>query len=195
MTRRLRTAAVSVALIAALAACSGGSSSSSITTDSSGTAAASNLGTNADGSTNDSTNASTESSTDASVTIDTNFSGDGSEALCSYATDLESSDISGDLQSGDLKSSLTKLDEILNNLKDKAPGEIKADVETMLGGYEKMIDLYKKYDYDTARMLEAAQNDPDLAAQFASISSEEITTATARVSAYFSNVCGTTDGT
>jgi hypothetical protein len=193
MTRRLRTAAVSVALVAALAACGGGSKASSPnTTDSSGTAAA-NLST--DASTNDSTNSSTESSTDASVTIDTNFSGEGSDALCSYATDLESADVSGDLQSGDLKSSLTKLDEILNNLNDKAPSEIKADVETMLGGYEKMIDLYKKYDYDTAKMLEAAQNDPDLAAQFASISSSEISTATARVSAYFSNVCGTTEGT
>ena len=192
MTRRLRTAAVSVALIAALAACSGGSSSSSNTTDTNA-ASEGSVGTNGStsDSTNGSTNSSTDSSTDASVTIDTNFSGKGSGALCDYANELQSADISGDLQSGDLKSSLTKLDEILNTLKDKAPDEIKADVDTMLGGYEKMIDLYKKYDYDTAKMLEAAQNDPDVQAQFASIGSTEISTATARVSAYFSTVCGT----
>ncbi|MEP6659987.1 MAG: hypothetical protein ABJD24_08730 [Acidimicrobiales bacterium] len=191
MTRRLRTAAVSVALVGALAACGGGSSSSSSKT----TAKAStpgNVGTNG----TDGITGSTDAATDESITIDTSFTGKGSDAVCNYAKDLEATDFGGDSTSAtDLKASFTKIEEVLNNIKDKAPDEIKADVDTMFTGYQKLIDLYKKYDYDTAKMVAAAANDPDLAAQFAGISSAEMTAATARVSAYFSNVCGLTTAT
>ena len=191
MPRRLRTAAVSVALIGALAACGGSSSSSSKTTDKA--TAAGNLGTN--GATG-STDGSTDASSDASITIDTAFTGEGSSAVCNYAKDLEATDFGGDATSGtDLKAEFTKLEDVLNNIKDKAPDEIKADIETMFSGYQKLIELYKKYDYDPEKLAAAAATDPDLAAQFASISSAEITAATARVSAYFSNVCGLTTAT
>ena len=137
-----------------------------------------------------------DAATDVSITIDTTFTGKGSDAVCNYAKDLQATDFGGDSTSAtDLKASFTKIEDVLNNIKDKAPDEIKADVETMFTGYQKLIDLYKKYDYDTEKMVAAAANDPDLAAQFASISSPEITAATARVSAYFSNVCGLTETT
>ncbi len=187
MTRRLRTAAVSLALLGALAACGGSSKSSSSpnTTDGKGTTA-SNLGTNG----------STDTSPAASVTVDTNFSGEGSKALCAYAKDLESSNAFGSATSGtDLKASLTKVDAVLNNLKDKAPAEIKADISKMFAGYQKIIELYKKYNYDTTKMVEAASKDPNLAAEFASISSPDLTAATQRVTAYFSQVCGLSSAT
>ena len=188
MPRRLRTAVLSLTLVGALAACGGGSSSSSSKTTAKATTPG-NVGTNG-------TTGSTDAATDASITIDTSFTGKGSEAVCNYAKDLEATDFGGASTSAtDLKASFTKIAEVLNNIKDKAPDEIKADVDTMFTGYQKLIDLYKKYDYDTAKMVAAAANDPDLAAQFASISSAEITAATARVSAYFSNVCGLTTAT
>ena len=188
MPRRLRTAVLSLALIGALAACGGGSSSSSSKTTSKGTTAG-NSGSN--GSTG-----ATDASSEASITIDTTFTGKGSEAVCNYAKDLQSVDLTGDpTKAPDLKATFTKIEDVLNNIKDKAPDEIKADVTTMFAGYQKLIDLYKKYDYDTAKMVDAASKDPDIAAQFASIDSAEIAAASARVSAYFSNVCGITTAT
>jgi hypothetical protein len=186
MTRRLRTAAVFLALIGALAACGGSSSSSSSKTTAKATTPG-NVGTN--GSTDN-------TSSDGSITIDTTFTGAGSAAVCNYAKDLQAADFSGGTTSGtDLKASFTKIEDVFNNIKDKAPDEIKADVNTMFSAYQKLIDLYKKYDYDTAKLTAAAANDPAIAAQFASISSADITAATARVSAYFSNVCGLTTAT
>ena len=77
MTRRLRTAAVSVALVGVLAACGGSSSSSSSKTSTPG-----NIGTNpAPGSTDR-----------GRITIDTTFTGKGSEAVCNYAKDLNAAD-------------------------------------------------------------------------------------------------------
>jgi hypothetical protein len=187
MTRRLRTAAVSVALVAALAACGGGSSSSSSKTTAKPSTPG-NVGTNpATGSTD---------AANGSITIDTSFTGKGSAAVCNYAKDLQATDFTGATTSAaDLKASFTKIEEVLKNIKDKAPSEIKADVDTMFTGYQKLIDLYKKYNYDTAKMVSAAANDPNLAAEFAGISSAGMTAASARVSAYFSKVCGLTTAT
>jgi hypothetical protein len=183
MTRRLRTAAVSVALVGVLAAC-GASSSSSSSKTTAKTSTPGNIGTNP-----------APGSTDASITIDTTFTGNGSAALCNYAKDLNAADFSGTTSGTDLKASFTKIEDVFNNIKDKAPAEIKADINTMFSAYQKLIDLYKKYDYDTAKLTAAAAKDPTIAAQFAGISSADITAASARVSAYFANVCGLTTAT
>jgi hypothetical protein len=178
---------VSLALIGALAACGGGSSStaSKTTTTTKGTTAG-NVGTNG----------STDTTAAVSNTVDTAFTGAGSAAICGYAKDLQAANITGDLTATtDLKATFTKLEGILTNIKDKAPAEIKADVDTMFGGYQKLIDLYKQYNYDTTKMLAAAAKDPNIAAQFASIDSAALTSAAARVTAYFTSVCGITTPT
>jgi hypothetical protein len=175
MPRRLRTAAVSLALLSALAACGGSSSSSPKGSDNTGTTGA-----------NLSTNAPTATLAPGSTTS----TGKGND-FCSLATGSVTSDLSGGLTPDNIKALLTQRQDALNAIKDNVPSEVKADVTAIVDASQKTIELFKKYDYDYEKVFTAAQNDPALLAQLASLSSAEVAAASKHLLAY----CGQTTPT
>ena len=133
------------------------------------------------------------SASSGSVTVDTDFTGEGSEEVCSYARDLEQS---GVLSGGtDLnKEEFAKFEDVLNNFEDKAPSEIKGDVQTFQKTIAALKSIYEKYDYDATKLAGAATSDPEVAKVVASMSDPEFESASTRLDAYFEQVCGITPG-
>jgi ABC-type phosphate/phosphonate transport system substrate-binding protein len=175
MPRRLRTAALSLALLSALAACGGSSSSSPKGSDATGT-------TGANLSTNPPTATLAPGSTTSSVK--------GND-FCSLATGSVTSDLTGGLTPDNIKTLLTQRENVLNAIKDNVPAEVKADVAAIVDASQKTIELFKKYDYDYEKVYAAAQNDPALLQQLAGLSSAEIATASQHLLSY----CGLTTPT
>jgi len=164
-----------LALALGLAAC--GSSSGS----SSGTTAASSAGTSATGST------PSASAPSGSVTVDTNFTGKGSSDLCSYAKEIQNS---GDIAGGDIsKANLDKLNDVFEKVQAKAPAEIKADVATFAKVFATLRAVYAKYNYDPAKLTSAA-SDPDVQNLEKMFTDPNFQAASARINAYFEQVCG-----
>jgi hypothetical protein len=166
-----------VALV--LAGCGGDNSSSSSAASSATTAAASASGSNAS-------------------TTTPSFTGNGSAAFCAFAKDLQSSDIGNSLNgdSTNVKDDLAKVRDAMNQAKDKAPDEIKADVATVAEAFQKYDDLLAKYGYDPQKLTDAAQKDPQVLAQATAVLSDpKYEAASDRVSAYAEQVCGLKDDT
>ena len=121
-------------------------------------------------------------------------SSSGSGDLCSYAKEMESS-LSDEAFSNTDKATFDKIEEIIGNVQDKAPSEIKDDVSTMAEGFAKVRELFAKYDYDLAKLSAAAASDPALTKQLESFSSEDFSAASDRVSTYLEEKCGITTST
>jgi hypothetical protein len=175
--RRLVVTLASAAV--ALAACGGGSTSGGATTTvaAAGTTAAAAAG--------------------ASTTAP-NFSGAGSGDLCSYAKQVVNSNLANSLTSGssNMKDTFSKLDDVFKQIQSKAPAEIKADVNTLASGLQKIEAVYAKYGYDITKLEAAAKSDPQ---SFQSLTSTlddpSYQAASDRVDAYFSKVCGISSDT
>jgi hypothetical protein len=165
-----------LALALGLAACgsSGGSSSDT-------TAASSPAGTSAAGST------PSASAPSGSVTVDTNFTGKGSSDLCAYAKEIQNS---GDIATGDIsKANLDKLNDVFQKVEAKAPAEIKSDVQTFAKVFATLRAVYAKYNYDPAKLTSAA-SDPDVQNLEKMFTDPSFQAASARINAYFEQVCG-----
>ena len=175
MPRRLRTAALSLALLSALAACGGSSSSSPKGSDDTGTTGA---------------NLSTNPPTATLAPGDSTTSVKGGD-FCSLATGSVTSDLTGGLTPDNIKALLTQREDTLNAIKDKVPAEVKGDVATIVDASQKTIALFKQYDYDYEKVFAAAQNDPALLQQMASLSSAEVVAASQHLLSY----CGLTTAT
>jgi hypothetical protein len=124
------------------------------------------------------------------------FSGDSNNKFCDTARDLENSDLGDALtgQGGDLKADLQKIRSAFDELKDSAPSEIKADVATLATAFEKLDSFWAKYDYDEAKLTAAAAKDPALVAEATSaLTDADVATATGRITAYATQVCGIDD--
>jgi hypothetical protein len=176
VVKRSMTLALAAAAVLAMAACGSSGGSSATTTESASSAPAGTTGP------------------DQSVTVDTNFSGQGSSDLCSYAKQLEESGTVTNLSTAS-KADFEKFKGIVKNIEDKAPDEIKGDVQT----YEKFLadlqTVFEKYNYDTAKIGAAAATDPDVQKVLASINDPDFTASTTRLDAYFKQVCGLTPTT
>ena len=188
--RAQRMAAAAAMAALALAAC--GSGGKNVLTGSAGTAAKTAATAAASSA---ATNSSTTTASGASTTVP-KFSRSGSGDLCSYAKQVSASDLGRELAgSSNLKDTFTKLDEVYKQVQDKAPSEIKADVNTVIAGVKKIEALYAKYDWDAAKFAAGAAQDP---AQFTdmekTLSDPQFTAAAERVGAYFSKVCGIDTG-
>jgi hypothetical protein len=126
------------------------------------------------------------------------FTGSGSSDFCNFAKDLESSDIANSLtgDSTNVKDDLAKVRAALAQAKAKAPDEIKADVATVADAFQKYDDLLAKYGYDTQKLTDAAQKNPQVLAQATAVLDDsKFAAASERVSAYAQQVCGIKDDT
>jgi hypothetical protein len=135
------------------------------------------------------TSATGGGSSPGSVTVDTNFSGSGSGDLCTYAKQIQESGIFNN--AGDLsKEQFDKYEEVLKNVEDKAPAEIKDDVKTFEQAISGVRAIYAKYNYDATKIQAALSTDPDIKKAIDTLSAPEYQAASGRLSAYFTQVCG-----
>ncbi len=129
-------------------------------------------------------------STPGSVTVDTNFTGEGSDELCSYLKDVEAS---GALDSSSLtKEGFAKLKDVLSKAQDKAPDEIKPDIEVYAKTIASLQTIYEKYNYDATKISAAAATDPDVQNAVKTLSGPDFQAALGRLGAYSQQVCGIT---
>ena len=126
-------------------------------------------------------------------TTNPSFEGGGSDEFCAFAKDLESSDFADSISGDDtnLKETFEKLDDVMGDIKDKAPSEIRADVNAVAAAFQKYGDFLKKYDYDVDKITEAATKDPKVLQEATeTFSDPTFVSASERVSAYAAQVCG-----
>jgi hypothetical protein len=209
MKMRLATPALVLVGVLAFAACGGDDDGggnvlgrSATTAERSGTAAGSDTTAKAASDTTASddtdTTASDDSSddTDSSVTVDTNVSGKGSGDFCNYIKDVENDvnlDSLGDAEASpsDVKKQFEQGRDAIDKAADKAPAEIKPDVEKLGDFIHKFGDLLAGYDYDFTKLLTDAQAHPEKLAEFEQLTSDaDFQAASERLDAYVSNVCG-----
>jgi hypothetical protein len=173
-----------------LAGCGGENSGATKLTPGATTPASSAATTATSKATSNGTNGTNGSTTTPS------FKGDSNNAFCSFAKDMQSSDV-GDLNSDDpatLKANLTKLRNTMQQAVAKAPSDIKADVATLADVFSKYNDLLAKYDYDGQKLSAAAQKDPTILKQATDlITNGNFEQAANRVETYAEQVCGIQD--
>jgi hypothetical protein len=171
--------AAAIAVVLGLSACGSSGSSSSVTI---GTAPA----TSSSGSTGSA--APSDSSGSATSAPDPTFTGSGSDDICTYAKSVANS---AALNSNDLtEASFKQREEILGKLADKAPDEIKSDVQKVQAAYSEVEPTLKKYGFDLQKIVAAAQSDPAVAAQLAKLNSADLTASVNRLGVYLEQVCG-----
>jgi hypothetical protein len=123
------------------------------------------------------------------------FSGNKNSDFCNVAKEITSSDFGSALSDSnpDLKAGLSQVNDALARAKDSAPSEIKADVTTLADALKKYTDFLAKYDYDVAKITQAAQKDPTVLQQATeALSDPKIEQASTRIEAYATQVCGIT---
>jgi len=131
----------------------------------------------------------------AGTTAVPDFSGSGGEAFCGQAKDLEgvfSGDSFSNTDPASLKDDYEKAQSALDDMADKAPDEIKGDVQTLSNALGTLIEVFESVDYDFTKLVQ----DPQAAAKLQEFDTQELSDASARVEAYLTQVCGidTTDG-
>jgi uncharacterized lipoprotein len=113
--------------------------------------------------------------------------------LCSYAKEMEATLGDGAFSTPD-KATFDQIEEIVTNVQDKAPDEIKADVATVVKSFADVKAIFAKYDFDLAKLSAAAAADPELTQQLQNFGNEEFTAASDRVSAFLDKECGIKSG-
>ncbi len=78
---------------------------------------------------------------------------------------------------------------LVDNVKENAPDEIQADLETVSNGFADVQEIFAEYDYDLAKLGAAAAADPELTQRLESFGGEEFTAASERVSTYLQEEC------
>jgi hypothetical protein len=114
--------------------------------------------------------------------------GGNSEDLCADARELEALG-SGDALTDLNEATFTRLNELVAGVKENAPDEIQADLETVSTGFEDVQEIFAEYDYDLAKLGAAAAADPELTERLESFGGEEFTSASERVSTYLQEEC------
>jgi hypothetical protein len=209
--QRTAAAALALACTIGIAACGGDNkgggvlgagttaattAASAATTTGSGASASSNGGGTATTAGSTASSGSSASSAPDASTTTPSFSGKGSGDLCGYAKQIEDSQNLDNLFSGDnpnLKDAYAKLDDVFDKAVDKSPAEIKPDMQTLQKGFKALENVLAKYDYDIAKMTQAAASDPSVTQQLQNFDTPEFEAASGRVDAYFTNVCGIKD--
>ncbi|MBW3650547.1 MAG: hypothetical protein KY458_08275 [Actinobacteria bacterium] len=133
---------------------------------------------------------------DTAASTDTNFSGKGGAEFCQRARDFEENTKStGDSSTPDgLKEEFEQLSRAMDDLVDEAPKEIRADAEKVGGYFQRVKDLYEKYDYDASKI-------PPRESDKLNAEDPKVKPASERLESYFEKVCkidsdgdGDTDG-
>jgi hypothetical protein len=194
-----RTSTLGAALLAGvlvLAACGGDDGASSADT----TAAAAATTASGSGSAGTTAAGGTATTADDSADTSASFSGEGGEAFCTKLKEFEDSPVlNGDPNLEDpaaVREQYEAIEDAINQLSDVAPDEIQADIDTLKSSLGELIDLFKEYDYDLAKLNDAAQQDPALMERFQNAGGgDETAAASDRLAAYGEQICGVTDTT
>ena len=118
-----------------------------------------------------------------------NGGGGNSADLCANARELESLG-SGDALDNLDEETFTKLTDLVDGVRENAPDEIQADLETVADGFAEVREIFEEYDYDLAKLGAAAATDPQLTERLESFGGEDFTGASERVSTYLQEECG-----
>ena len=84
------------------------------------------------------------------------------------------------LQGAELEQQLAGLSDLLDEWADRAPGEIRGDVEVVAAALQEFYGLLQEYDFDFFAIAQQAPDDP----RFANLDRPEFTEAADRISAY-----------
>ncbi len=117
------------------------------------------------------------------------FSGSGSGDLCEFAQEIEAAMGDEFLSSTDpdvVDEQYNELNDILGEAVDRAPDEIRPDLEIVADGLRSFIDVLAEYDYDFVALAE----DPEALEALSSLEGPEFDEASLRVEEYFTEVCG-----
>ncbi len=183
MLRKPVALVIACAFVFALAACGGDDSGSATATTG--------------GSSGSEAPAASDGGSSAGTTAVPNFSGSGGDKFCSQAKGFQDSfganDFSNSSDPAALKDQFAKAEDALKQLESSAPDEIKADVKTVSAAFSSLISVFESANYDFTKLAQ----DPAALAKLESFSGQEVTDASTRIEAYFSQVCGisTTDTT
>src|SRR5262249_12666194 len=182
------------ALVALLLAGCGGDNSASVSVTTASGAGVANSVRGSATTSGGSSSASTVT-TSGGTTTTPSFSGNKNSDFCNVARELTSSDFASSLNDAnpDLKAGLNQINDALARAKNSAPSEIKGDVTTLADALKKYSDFLAKYDYDIAKITQAAQKDPTVLQQATdALSDPKIEQASSRIEAYATQVCGIT---
>jgi hypothetical protein len=80
------------------------------------------------------------------------------------------------------------------SLAERAPSEIRDDVNTLQKGFDDFVGLMAEYDYDIVQVMTAAQADPALADRLEAFDSAEFQQAADNLERYGEEVCGIEPG-
>jgi hypothetical protein len=123
------------------------------------------------------------------------FSGDGSGDFCDFMADAQDDvdfeGLDGSATGDDLRAQFQEARDALDTAVDRAPDEIRGDVETLADAFVQLDDLLSEYDYDFTQLAAQAAEDPEAFAEFEAIASDgRYTEAGERIEAYLTDVCG-----
>jgi hypothetical protein len=176
------------AVVLALAACSSSAKTGSSTTTTATTASAGAATTAA-------------ASSDASTTTDPKFTGAGSAAFCSYVKQINDQEtlvttiFSTQATPAQVKQAWAQLDAVISQLVSSASSEIKADATVLQQAYQQLEAVFVQYGYDSSKVFEASQADPNVASKLQVADDPKFTAAADRIEAYNEKICGITPST
>ncbi len=122
-----------------------------------------------------------------SISVDTNFTGEGSEQFCQLAgTYRERLDELGTTDPTQLRALATEAETAIKEAQEVAPEEIKGDVQLVAGASISFFEVLAAANYDLTKVS------PDA---LSGLQRPEVQASTQRLTAYTQNVCGLTTTT
>jgi len=117
----------------------------------------------------------------------------GSDAYCARvetyeqtSDELDSVFDSSDATADDIRGAFETMAGLADDLEDGAPAEISADLATINGAVDRMLEIFEQYDWDFA----ALETAPEAAELGTLMESAEVTAATDRLDAWALDTCG-----
>ena len=122
-----------------------------------------------------------------SVSVDTNFTGEGSERFCQLARSyLERTDQLTVSNPEQLRAAVTEAEANITETVAAAPAEIKGDAQVVAGAFTNLVRVLEQAGYDFTKVP------PDA---LSGLQRPEVQASTQRLSAYAQKVCGLTTTT
>ena len=118
-------------------------------------------------------------------------------AFCAAATefderrDIVQSSFSGDSTPTLARQAWDELDAVIAGLVTNAPELIAPDVDTARRAFAGLRGVFEAYGYDTQRLFDAAQADPELSATLRLTEDPDFSAASERIDAFVARACGT----
>ena len=122
-----------------------------------------------------------------SVSVDTNFTGEGSERFCELArTYLDRTDQLTVSDPNQLRTAVAEAEGTIQETVAAAPAEIKGDVQVVAAAFATLVQVLTQANYDFTKVSPEAHS---------GLQKPEVQASTQRLSAYTQKVCGITTTT